>query len=240
VDLLRPCIDSIISKTKYSNFSLLVVDNGSSEESTIHYLNSLRDAGIRVIEDPGSFNYSRICNFAIGSTDADYVCLLNNDTLIIDSDWLLNLLSHAIMPSVGVVGSVLTYPDGTIQHLGVQLGYRGVAGHVFSKQSFQSIFPGRTPIPCNPVEAVTFACALMKKSTWVQLGGLDETFRVGLNDVDFCLRARNFGLENIICGKSHLVHFESKSRKSMRSAIGAGVALIEVLRFMHKHTPFSR
>jgi GT2 family glycosyltransferase len=240
VDLLRPCIDSILRLTTYTNYSILVVDNDSSDAPTLQYLASLGQVGITVISHPGPFNFSRICNFAIDSTSAQYVCLLNNDTLVSDGSWLTNLIDHASLPGVGVVGSTLTYPDGSIQHLGVQVGYRGAAGHVFAQRTFESIYLEPTELLCNEVDAVTFACALMTKKTWTALNGLDETFRVGLNDVDFCLRAKNIGLKVMVCGKAQLTHFESKSRKSMKSPVGASVAAIEVLRFMRRHEPYSR
>lgn len=240
MDLLKPCIDSILSQTSYPNYSILVVDNDSSEEPTLQYLDSLRDIGITVVSYLGAFNFSRICNFAIDGTNAEFVCLLNNDTLVSDGDWLSNLVDHARLPGVGIVGSALTYPDGSIQHVGVQVGYRGVAGHVFSKQTFASIELEPAKLLCNEVDAVTFASALMSKETWAALEGLDETFRVGLNDIDFCLRAKTIGLKTVLCGKSQLIHFESKSRKSMKSPAGASLAALEVLRFTRRHKPFTR
>jgi glycosyltransferase involved in cell wall biosynthesis len=132
-ELLMPCIESIVSKTRYVNYEILVVNNGSTDSSTIDYLNSLQSRGHEILDYPFTFNYSKICNFAAQRTKAEYLCFLNNDTQVLEPDWLGDLIDHAIAPGVGVVGSKLLFEDGSIQHLGLAVGISGIASHVYSR-----------------------------------------------------------------------------------------------------------
>lgn len=230
-DLLHACIESVIDNTTYKNYSITIVNNQSIEPETLSYLAQLQSRGIKIIDYPHKFNYSAICNLAASESTSEYLCFLNNDTEVIEPNWLSFMVDHAIQPGVGVVGSKLIYPDGTIQHLGVALGYTGAAGHAYSGQEPKSLIPEHVSKSCFDVSAATFACAMVSAESFDNLGGLNETLRVGLNDVDFCMLNKAAGYRNLVCGKSNLVHHESKSRKSMRSTSGAGRALVEVLKF---------
>lgn len=236
LDLLRPCIESILDKTTYPNYEIVVIDNGSKDSETLSYLNQLQSAGSIVLRYPRPFNFSAICNFGVEASNGAIICLLNNDTEVISPEWLDVMVSHTDLPGRGITGALLTYPDGTIQHIGIALGYQGAAGHVFSGESLKSESLASLVEECFEVNAVTFACAMFSRDTFHKLHGLDESLKVGLNDVDFCLRAQEIGLTNIICTSAHLVHHESKSRKSMKSLSGSARATIEVLRFTNRHS----
>ena len=235
LDLLKPCIDSILSKTTFPSFEILVIDNDSKDPLSLDYFHELREQGIQVLPYPFDFNFSAICNFGAQNSNGDFLCFLNNDTEVIAGDWLTSLTAHARDPRVGVVGSQLLYPDGTIQHLGVALGFGGLASHVFSGFEPESPAVRGLTHECFEVSAVTFAAAMVSKANFDRLGELDESFKVGLNDIDFCLRSSDAGLLNVVCSKSVLTHHESKSRKSMRSIQGAYRATLEVIRFLSKH-----
>lgn len=225
--LLKKCITSLIERTNYRNFELIVVDNGSVEPETLDYLRTLGSNQVKVISFPEAFNYSKICNFASTVAKGDYLCLLNNDTYIHKADWLSDLLGHATSPNVGVVGAKLLYPNGLVQHSGIALGKKGVASHPYRGKQIET-----TPNECFEVEAVTFACALISKSTFLQLNGLDEKFPVGLNDVDFCIRATRAGYVNVLCSKCLVNHSESMSRPSMNSIHGVFQAYKDVIRYL--------
>jgi GT2 family glycosyltransferase len=235
LDLLKPCIDSILSKTTFPSFEILVIDNDSQDPLSLDYFRELRGQGVQVLRYPFEFNFSAICNFGAKHSTGNYLCFLNNDTEVISGDWLASLTDHARDPRVGVVGSQLLYPDGTLQHLGVALGFGGLASHAYAGSEPESPAVQGLNHECFEVSAVTFAAAMVSKANFDRLGELDESFKVGLNDIDFCLRSSDAGLVNVICSRSVLTHHESKSRKSMRSIKGATRATDEVVRFLSKY-----
>jgi GT2 family glycosyltransferase len=231
VDLLRTCISSLMAQTKYSEIELVIVDNQSKDPATISYLAELEASGVRVPKYNERFNYSEICNLAAEIANGDYLCFLNNDTEIITADWLESMVDHASQPEVGIVGAVMTFPNGTLQHMGVALEYTGVAGH-----------PGRlelslkdVPETCYEVSAVTFACAVVSAKKFKELGGLDPEFPVAFNDVDISIRAAKVGYRNVVCVRSHLIHQESQSRKRAASLGGFAQGVRDVLRLISKH-----
>lgn len=233
--LLYACIESIQTKTTYSNYEIVVINNSSIETSTLEYLEHLSSRGVRVLNFPHEFNYSEIINFGAVNTDSDYLCFLNNDTEVVEPGWLGQIMDHAVQPEVGVVGSKLLYSDGSIQHFGVALGYTGAAGHPLAGRMPQESGGNPQASSCFEVSAVTFACAVSSRKNFDRAKGLDSGFKVGLNDIDFSLRLKSFGMKNIVCGKSCLIHHESKSRKSTSTISGGARAVLEVLRFLRIH-----
>lgn len=231
-DLLRKCIESIQMKTAYRNYDIVVINNASRQVKTLEYLEVLRSTGIVVLDYPDEFNYSKISNFGVANTESEFVCFLNNDTEVLEPNWLGLLMDHAVQPDVGVVGSKLFYRDGSIQHLGVALGHTGAAGHPLLGEAPDEINSASYAKSCFEVSAVTFACAVTSRRAFDLAGGLDPGFKVGLNDIDFALRLNRKGKKALVCGQSCLFHHESKSRKSTSSFIGGARAALEVLRFL--------
>ncbi|CAH2902466.1 MAG: Glycosyl transferase, group 2 family [uncultured Paraburkholderia sp.] len=214
VGLLKQCIESIQKKTTYSPYEIIVIDNGSDEQATLDYLDSLKSAAnIRVIRDDRPFNYSALNNMAIASANGELVGLINNDIEVVTDTWLEEMVSLAIQPGVGAVGAKLLYPDGTIQHAGVVTGLGGVAGHahrLFPRESF-GYFARNALV--SSFSAVTAACLIVRKSIYEQVGGLNEAdLAVAFNDVDFCLRVRNAGYRNVWTPFAELYHHESATR----------------------------
>ncbi|MBN3753918.1 glycosyltransferase family 2 protein [Paraburkholderia sp. Tr-20389] len=214
VGLLKQCIDSIQNKTTYAPYEIIVVDNGSDEQATLDYLESLKAAdNIRVIRDDRPFNYSALNNMAVASANGELVGLINNDIEVITDTWLEEMVSLALQPGVGAVGAKLLYPDGTIQHAGVVTGLGGVAGHahrLFARDSF-GYFSRNAVI--SSFSAVTAACLIIRKSIYEQVGGLNEAdLTVAFNDVDFCLRVRDAGYRNVWTPFAELYHHESATR----------------------------
>lgn len=215
VEDLRRCITSILEKTSYENYEIIVVENNSTTEEIRNYYKELEaQARVKVIRFEGAFNYSAVNNLGVSKAEGDYVLLLNNDTEVITVNWLEELLMYAQRADVGAVGAKLYYGDKTIQHAGVVigLGAHRTAGHVHYKQARQNLgYMGRLCYAQN-VSAVTGACLMVKKCLYDQVGGLDEGFAVSLNDVDFCLKLRKEGYLNIFTPFAELYHYESISR----------------------------
>lgn len=214
VDLLKNCVDSILRKTTYQNYEIIVMDNDSAEPDTLAYLAQLaRNPRIRVVRWPGKFNYSSINNVGAAMAQGEILGLVNNDIEVISPGWLDEMVSWAVQPEIGCVGAKLYYGDGTIQHGGVVVGLGGVACH--SHKAFPGNSPGYFGLlhSLRNVSAVTGACLLLRKSLYEEIGGLDEAnLAVAFNDVDLCLRVRDAGYRNVWTPYAELYHLESVSR----------------------------
>ncbi len=215
IDDLTRCIDSIREKSSYRKFEIIVIENNSTEEETFEYykyLNTLPE--VSVVKWESEFNYAAINNFGAGFAKGEYLLLLNNDTEVINEDWLEELLMYGQRKDVGAVGAKLYYPDDTIQHAGVVigLGAHRAAGHSHYGVTKENLgYMGRL-FYAQDVSAVTGACLLVRKALFDELNGLDEKFTVAFNDVDFCLRIREKGLLVVFNPYAELTHYESKSR----------------------------
>ncbi len=214
LDLLKVCVESVLSKTRYRPLELIIVDNGSAEAATLDYLQQLVRAGTaRVLRDDGPFNYSRLNNRAAREASGEFLLLLNNDVEVMDADWLSEMVSLAVRPHVGCVGAKLLYPDGRIQHGGLVTGVRGVATHVLRGRARDDRAYFNWLNITHEVAAVTGACLLVPKALFLKLGGLDEEhLAVAFNDVDLCLKVRELGYAVIYAAHAVLIHHESVSR----------------------------
>ena len=212
---LRRCIKSIVEKSTWENYEIIVVENNSETKEIFSYYEELKNnPQIKVVTYDGEFNYSRINNLGVSQATGDYALLLNNDTQVITVNWMEELLMYAQRQDVGAVGGKLYYGDKTIQHAGVVigLGAHRTAGHVHYRQKRENLgYMGRLCYAQN-MTAVTGACLMVKKALYEEAGGLDESFAVSLNDVDFCLKLRSMGYLNVFTPFAELYHFESISR----------------------------
>lgn len=215
VDLLRQCVQSILAKTTYGRFEIVIVDNGSVEGETLRYLQELDEAGsARVLRYDAPFNFSAINNFAVAQTSGDVIVFANNDLEVITPAWLDELVSHAMRREVGAVGCMLYYPNDTVQHAGIILGLgeARVAGHAYHLQ--QRGYPGQM---CRmhltqQLSAVTAACMAVRREVFDEVGGFDEALGVAFNDVDLCLRIRAAGYAIVWTPRAEMYHHESASR----------------------------
>ncbi len=214
LDVLKPCLLSLLSKTDYPNLEVLVVDNGSDDPATLAFLSDLEsDERIRVLLDPSPFNYSLLNNKAVDQATGEWMCLINNDIEVIQPDWLTQMLAYGHRPGVGAVGAKLLYPDRRIQHGGVLLGIGGVAGHAHHGLAHDDLGYYCRAQLAQEISAVTAACLLVSKDHYQAVGGLDaEHLSVAFNDVDFCLKLGEMGLRNIYAPTAVLLHHESVSR----------------------------
>lgn len=214
LQLLRRCLDSILSKTAYNNYEVVVIDNGSDDPETLAYFREIDgNKNVSVVRDDRPFNYSALNNRAISNVDGEYVALLNNDLEVITPEWLGEMLSLASRDGIGAVGATLWYPDDSLQHGGVITGLGGVAGH-----SHKGLPRGGLGYFCRArltqgLSAVTAACLLVKRSIYLEVGGLNEAdLQVAFNDVDFCLKVRAAGYQNVWTPFAELYHHESATR----------------------------
>ncbi len=214
VDLLSHCLDSILLRTTYPHFEIVIVDNGSVMPESLRYLERIaRDARVRVHRDVGPFNFSRLVNAGSQAAKGSYLCLLNNDMEVIAPGWLEELLGLASQSDVGAAGARLLYADGTLQHGGIILGIAGIAGHLH--RHLPREHPGYMAYAriIRGVSAVTGACLMVGREHFEAVGGFDETtFPVAFNDVDFCLRLLEKGLRNVWTPHAELFHYESATR----------------------------
>ena len=212
--ILKTCIDSLYKVNTYQNFEIVIVENNSTEKEIFDYYKELQSEhdNIQVVTYKGEFNFSKINNYGMKYTKGDYVLLLNNDTEIMKSNAISEMVGCILRPEVGVVGARLLYADDTIQHAGIVLGFIGYAGHVNHGLSKDEHGYMNTECINGNYSAVTAACMMVKKSVFEKVGGFDEQFVVACNDVDLCLN---------ICKENYLVvynafslwhHYESKSR----------------------------
>ncbi|MBF0286333.1 MAG: glycosyltransferase family 2 protein [SAR324 cluster bacterium] len=212
--ILHKAIASILKKTTYQHFEILLVDN-QSQASTRQQVTHLVDKHpqLKVMDYPHDFNYSAINNIAASRANGDFLVLLNNDIEVITPKWLEWMLAYAQYPQHGAIGAKLYYPNGLLQHAGVTTGIFGVAGHThrFAHKTDQgySLCLENT----HEVSAVTAACLMVRRELYHQVDGMDaEYLRVAFNDVDFCLRLQQNGYSNIFLPTVKMIHHESLSR----------------------------
>jgi GT2 family glycosyltransferase len=211
VDLLARCLDSLTSKTSYAPYEIVIVDNGSESEEARAWFSQSEH---RILHYSGPFNYSAINNFAVEQTDSPWLLFLNNDTEVIDADWLTVLAEHVQRPEVGAVGPRLLYPDDTVQHAGIVMGVGGIAEHAFRG------LPAEAPGVCRQLQttrnysAVTGACLMTRREVFHEVGGFDEErLPVTFSDVDLCLKMRRLGYRVIYVPFAKLYHHESGTRR---------------------------
>jgi O-antigen biosynthesis protein len=219
VDILKNCITSIITRTSYTNYEILVTDNQSYDEATLEYYREIeKDSRIKVLHYDSSFNFSAINNYAVSQAGGEYNLFLNNDTRIITTEWISCMLEHSQREDVGAVGAKLLFPNNSIQHCGVILGLgpvegEEVAGHPYSKMFESHGHGGRISVIGN-YSAVTAACMMIRKQVFLEMGGFDEELAYAYNDIDLCLRLRKRGYLIVYTPYASLYHYESLSRGS--------------------------
>lgn len=212
--LLKNCIQSVLNKTRYENYEIIVVNNQSSDRDTLRYLKDISSLEkIKVIEYDKPFNFSAINNHAVKIARGEVLVFLNNDTEVISSDWLEIMLGCLEQSRVGVVGAKLYYKNETIQHAGVVIGPGGCADHAFKGLCRNECGYMNRAIVMQEYSAVTAACLMTWKKLFFEVGGFDEiNLPVSFNDVDYCLKIRERGYRVIFTPYAELYHYESQSR----------------------------
>jgi O-antigen biosynthesis protein len=216
-ELLRRCLHSVLGVTTYDRFGVTLVDNGSVESETRAVLDAAaRDRRVSILRDERPFNFAALNNSAAQRTDADVLVFLNNDTEVLDEDWIETLLEEATRPEIGAVAPLLLYPDGKVQHAGAAIGLHGYAGHPFAGLAPDADTPFGAAIDATRNWlAVTAACMMVERAKFTAVGGFDERFVVAGNDVDLCLRMTAAGHRSLFVPHTRLLHDESLSRGSL-------------------------
>ncbi len=209
--LLKRCLTSLQRRTTYRNVQIILVDNSPGGRADREIPKGLQ---ITRVPYPEVFNYSRMNNLAATQAGGDYLIFLNDDTEILTPDWIETLLEQAQVPQTGVVGCQLVYPRGMIQHAGMFLVRQGTgARHAFRYlRRLENSYHGFGSV-VRECSAVTFACAMVPRTVFSSLGGLDESLRVECNDLDFCLRAGQQGYSTIYTPFARVRHAELVSRR---------------------------
>ena len=236
VDLLAPCVDSLYETNTESRFDVIVVDNGSRLPETRDWLRrmELERENFRVLRADMEFNWSRLNNLALAEAAGDVLVFLNNDTVSVSEGWLARMAEYATRDDVGVVGPLLLFEDGTIQHAGVVVGYGGRTGHVYGgvrPEETTGIFV--SPTVSRNVATVTGACLAVGRDVIDAIGVFNEAYRIVGSDTEFCLRAHLAGLSNVYLPEVVLLHHESQSRS--RADPPSDNDLLE--RFIAEHIP---
>ena len=214
-DILKKCIDSILQKSTYDNYEIIVVENNSTEPETFDYYKKIeKDDRIRVIKWEKDFNFSAINNFAVKHANGEYIIFLNNDIEVKTPSWVEGMLGNAQRSDVGIVGCRLIYPDNTIQHAGVVIGIGGIAANIFTNlPAARSGYMHRASTQVD-YSAVTAACMMISKSLFERIGGFEEKLTVAFNDIDLCLRVREQDYLVVYDAYVEMIHYESKTRGS--------------------------
>lgn len=213
-EVIELAVRSILGKTTYPNYEILIIDNGSQEPATLQWFDEIQqDPRVRVLRYDYPFNYSAINNFGAQFAQGEVLGLVNNDVEVISPDWMTELTAHALRPDIGCVGAKLYYPNDTVQHGGIVMGLLTLAGHAHRHSPRRSAgYFGRLVTTQN-LPAVTGACLFVRKHVYEQVGGLNEIqLKVAFNDVDFCLRVQERGYRNVWTPYAELYHHESVSR----------------------------
>ncbi|MGQ8364621.1 glycosyltransferase family 2 protein [Glaciecola sp. 1036] len=228
-ELVENCINSILTKTSYKNYEILLVDNNSDDPQSIKSFERLaQNESVTLLQYPYPFNFSAINNFAVNHARGDVIAFINNDVEIIQSNWLDLMLGQSLRSDIGCVGAKLLYGDGRVQHAGVVLGYGGGAGH--AHKYFPRYHAGylKRLVASHNFLAVTAACLLVEKSIFNEAGGFNEKdLAIAFNDVDFCLKVNQLGFRNLYCADVEFYHHESVSR-------GLDVTKEKRARFLHE------
>jgi len=213
VAILKKCVGSILKKTSYPAYNIIIVNNGSTAPETFAYFEHIGHLHkVKILDYDHLFNFAAINNFAASKADAEIIGLLNNDIEVISPDWLYEMVRYVNQEKVGCVGAKLLYSNGSIQHAGVICGLGNVAGHAhrYLKRDEPGYF-GRLQ-SSQYFSAVTAACLLVRRKVWDEVDGMNEKLGIAYNDVDFCLRVKKTGYKNVYTPYAELYHHESLSR----------------------------
>ena len=239
VAFLLKCLTSISQMTAYPEFEIILVDNGSSEEKTLKYYQTIkRDARIRIVDYPGAFNYSAANNLGAQHATGDLLLFMNNDIEVLEPDWLEEMVRWAERPKIGVVGAKLLYPDLTIQHAGVVVGMEGHASHVYWGAREKDSGPFGSVDWYRNYSAVTGACMMIPREVFDEIGGFDEDYILTLSDIEICVRITNLGYRVVYTPFARLKHYEGKSRRDYIPAHDVQVGIDHLMSLVEVGDPY--
>lgn len=214
IEDLDKAIKSIL-KSSYKNYEIIIVENNSKNQETFKYYDKISAQDDRIIIEKmtiNEFNYSKIVNYGVKKSKGEYIILLNNDIEIISNDWIEQMLMYTQRKNVGICGAKLYFPDRSVQHAGVTIGIRGLAGHKYREVNEEEYTKYDNINFVQDLSAVTAACFMTKRQLYDKVLGFDEKLAVAFNDVDYCLKVRKEKMLIVYNPFAELYHYESKSR----------------------------
>jgi len=238
-DVLKRCIDGLLNETDYAPFEIIIIDNGTKEAAALEMFEAWKQRpDIKIIHDDRSFNYAQLNNEGASIAKGEIFVFLNNDMEVLDADWLKELVSLASLPSVGIVGAKLLYPDFRVQHAGITFGPNDAVLHEMQLASRNDPGPHGELSMIRSVSAVTGACLAIRSELYRQVEGFDEEFRVAFNDVDLCRRVADLGYSILWTPFAELIHHECLSRGPLADPLALDRELSEQMRFWSRHNVF--
>jgi GT2 family glycosyltransferase len=229
-----------LHRTNYPDIEIILVDNGSTNPEVLDYYRSLGgDRRIRILPFNEPFNYARANNMGARAATGSFLLFLNNDTAVFDPDWMQEMTQWAAVDEVGVVGALLLFPAGTIQHAGMIKGLWGIADHVFHSQPCGTSGPFGSPLWYRDYSAVTGACQMLRRDVYEKLGGQDERMKLTASDVELCLRALRSGLRVVYTPFARLSHYERTTRVEADPAADLFYALATAPEFIEDDPYYS-
>ncbi len=194
---LQRCAESLIERTAYTHYEILIVNSGVRDPAMLEWLESMSQLGasmLRVLRHVGEDNDAAVRNFAAAQARGEYLLLLSPHLVAYENDWLDEMVNHAQRPEVAVVGARILSPQGTIVGGGQILGLAGPVGTPFYGESAASRGYMQRLHTTQNWSSVSSDCLMVRKQVFDELGCLDDTsFTFGLSDVDLCLRAGKNG-----------------------------------------------
>jgi O-antigen biosynthesis protein len=243
LDYIQRCLSSLLEKTVYPDFEILLIDDHSNDSAVLDYYQKIQSSEdrVRIYPNETAFNYSRVNNHGAQLAAGSLLLFLNNDTEILDGDWLNEMVRWAQTPGTGMVGAKLLYPDGGIQHAGIVFGMTGHAYHLYAGIQAHGSWAFLSPAMYRNVSAVTGACMLVRKDVFEQVGGFDENLKLIFNDVELCLKVRQAGYHIVYTPAASLIHYEGRSRSRFNPPddirLGAEVLMNEIKRGDRYYNP---
>jgi GT2 family glycosyltransferase len=222
IDLLLNCVKSIVDKTAYDNYEIVIADNGTITDASREYLKRVRHRRV-TFRYSGPFNYSRKMNFGVNHSRGSHVVLFNDDIEVIEPEWIEAMLEYSQQPEIGAVGAKLLYPDGRLQHIGIVMGVCGMAAHAFHSHPGSSPGYGFSALVVRNYSTVTAACMMTRRELYDRFNGFDEKFAFDFNDTDYCLRLRQAGYRVVFTPYAQLYHLEAATT-GLRKWDDAGLA----------------
>jgi len=204
LNFTKKCLNSIFKYTPKFLAEIIVVDNGSTDGTTT-YLKGLK--GIKRILNTENLGFAKACNIGAKASKGDYILFLNNDTEV-QKGWLEPMIETIeSSDDIAIVGSKLLFPSSTIQHAGVVITKDLIPTHIHYNVSSEKPFVNKK----REFQAVTAACLLIKKKDFEKVGGFDEEYINGYEDVDLCLKIKELNKKIVYDPRSVVIHHESIS-----------------------------
>jgi glycosyltransferase involved in cell wall biosynthesis len=210
---------TILEKTTYRNYEVVVIHNGDLREEQVRALSSHANVKL-VLYQAEKFSLADKINLGCAESRGEYLAIMNDDIRVVTEDWITLMLGMAQREGVGAVGPKLLFPDGRIQHAGVVI-LGGCPGHAYYEWPGDAEGYGLGAMVARNYIAVTGACMMVSRKLFDEVGGFSARYPLNYNDVDFCLKLHELGYRSVYLPSVVLYHYEGVSKEGGRS-VGTG------------------